>query len=61
MSIEEFESITPVKPPKVNKKTNPILQSVEIFNFVFAPQNVASHLKTLMPVGTAIIIVAEVK
>jgi hypothetical protein len=61
MSIEEFESITPVNPPKVNKKTKPILQSVEIFISVFEPQNVASHLKILIPVGTAIIIVAEVK
>ena len=33
----------------------------EIFNFNFAPWYVANHLKTLIPVGTAIIIVAEVK
>ena len=34
----------------------------EIFNFNFAPcMYVANHLKTLIPVGTAIIIVAEVK
>jgi hypothetical protein len=61
ISIEEFESITPVRPPRVNKNTKPILHKVEIFNFVFAPQKVANHLKTLIPVGTAIIIVAEVK
>jgi hypothetical protein len=61
ISIEELESITPVNPPSVNKKTNPILQRVEIFRFVFAPQKVASHLKILIPVGTAIIIVADVK
>ena len=34
----------------------------EIFNFNFAPfWYVVNHLKTLIPVGTAIIIVAEVK
>lgn len=29
MSIEEFAKITPVKPPTVNKNTNPIDQHIE--------------------------------
>ena len=33
----------------------------EIFNFNLAPWYVANHPKTLISVGTAIIIVAEVK
>jgi len=61
ISIEELDSITPVSPPKVKRNTNPILQSVEIFISSLAPENVASHLKILIPVGTAMIIVAEVK
>jgi len=28
MSIEEFDKITPVKPPTVNKNTNPIAHSI---------------------------------
>jgi hypothetical protein len=28
MSIEELDSKTPVKPPKVNKKMNPLTQSI---------------------------------
>jgi len=59
--MEELASITPVKPPKVKRKTNPILQSEDTFKEFFVPQMVASQLKTLIPVGTAIIIVADVK
>jgi len=61
MSIEEFDKITPVKPPTVNKNTNPIAHSIGAsmeMNELFI---VASHLKTFTPVGIAIIIVAEVK
>jgi len=61
MSIEELDNITPVKPPKVKRNTNPTLQREEIFILFLAPQKVASHLKILIPVGTAIIMVAEVK
>jgi hypothetical protein len=31
MSIEELANITPVNPPKVKRKTNPILHNDEAF------------------------------
>ena len=61
MSIEELDSIIPVNPSIVNNIMKPNDHKTEIFNFNFAPWYVANHLKTLIPVGTAIIIVAEVK
>lgn len=61
ISIDELARITPVRPPMVNKNTNPIAQSKDGVYFSRVPCNVASHLKTLMPVGTAITIVADVK
>ncbi|MFP3022199.1 MAG: hypothetical protein ACEY3K_04440 [Wolbachia sp.] len=45
----------------MNKNTNPNAHMIEEENFINDPFNVANHLKTLIPVGTAIIIVAEVK
>jgi len=61
MSIDELDKITPVSPPTVNKKTNPIAHiigaSIEMEELFI----VANHLKTFTPVGMAIIIVAEVK
>jgi len=61
ISMEEFDRITPVKPPTVNKNTNPIAHnigaSIEI-NELFI---VANQLNTFTPVGIAIIIVADVK
>lgn len=54
-------SIIPVNPPTVNKNTNPKAHKIGVLNFKFDPWSVASHLKILIPVGTAIIIVAEVK
>jgi hypothetical protein len=45
----------------VKRNTNPILHKVDTFILIFAPENVANHLKILIPVGTAIIMVAEVK
>lgn len=61
MSMEEFDRITPVSPPTVNKNTNPIAHSmgasIEI-NELFI---VANQLNTFTPVGIAIIIVADVK
>lgn len=61
MSREEFARIMPVSPPNVNRKTNPRdqIKGGEKENRV--PCKVPNHLKILMPVGTAIIIVAEVK
>lgn len=61
VSIEELASITPVKPPTVNKKINPKDQRREGFGYNWAPYKVPIHLKILIPVGTAIIIVAAVK
>ena len=51
----------PVSPPRVNKKTNPSAQSILGEKVILVPFIVASHLNTFTPVGTAIIIVAEVK
>jgi hypothetical protein len=61
MSRDEFASIIPVSPPVVNKKIKPIAHSIGVFSSTFDPWIVANHLNTLIPVGTAIIIVAEVK
>lgn len=61
ISIDEFDSMIPVSPPVVNKKINPSAQSIGASNFTRDPWIVASHLNTLIPVGTAIIIVAAVK
>ena len=61
MSREELASIIPVKPPTVNRKMNPIAQSIGASYLIRDPCRVASHLKTLIPVGTAMIIVAAVK
>jgi hypothetical protein len=51
----------PVTPPVVNKKMNPIAHSIGVEYLIFEPCRVANHLNTLIPVGTAIIIVAAVK
>lgn len=60
-SKEEFDNTIPVNPPTVNKKINPKDQIKEGENLNRTPWKVANHLKILIPVGTAIIIVAEVK
>jgi hypothetical protein len=39
----------------------PSVQTREGVKFIFEPKIVASHLNTLIPVGTAITIVAAVK
>jgi hypothetical protein len=61
MSIEELAKTTPVNPPIVNKKTNPRAHSREGLYVSWVPWRVANQLKILIPVGTAIIIVAAVK
>jgi len=60
-SREELDKTTPVRPPIVNKKTNPNDQSIGVSNLGCEPAKVASHLNTFTPVGIAIIIVAAVK
>jgi len=61
ISIDEFARTTPVRPPTVNRKTNPRAQHKEGLYVNCVPWRVPSHLKILIPVGTAMIIVAEVK
>ena len=51
----------PVKPPKVNKKIKPFAKSIGVFKTIEPPNIVAIQLKILIPVGTAITIVALVK
>lgn len=62
ISREEFERTIPVTPPTVNRRMNPRAHNMEgLFIGSRDPARVASHLNTLIPVGTAIIIVAAVK
>jgi len=61
ISIEELARIIPVRPPTVNRKTNPIAHRIAGVIYSMLPWRVATHLKIFTPVGTAIIIVAVVK
>ena len=61
ISIDELARTTPVKPPIVNRKTNPSAHKQAALYVIRVPYSVASHLKILIPVGTAMIIVADVK
>jgi len=61
MSKDELARIIPVSPPMVNRKTNPRAHSRGVSNENWDPCNVASQLKILIPVGTAMIMVAAEK
>jgi hypothetical protein len=61
MSNEELDKQMPVRPPIVNRKMNPRVHSMDVVYLIFEPWRVANHLNTLIPVGTAMIIVAAVK
>lgn len=61
ISRAELDKIIPVTPPVVNRKINPRAHNIGAEYLTFEPWIVANHLKTLIPVGTAIIIVAAVK
>jgi hypothetical protein len=61
MSKEEFERTIPVRPPMVKRKINPRAQIMGVSYLIRDPWIVANHLNTLIPVGTAIIMVAAVK
>jgi hypothetical protein len=61
MSIPELDNTIPVKPPKVNRKMKPLANNIGVFNTILPPNIVAIQLNILIPVGTAIIIVAAVK
>lgn len=56
-----MDSTTPVSPPHVKREINPTLHKIAGFGFISEPYRVLSHLKTLIPVGIAIIMVAAVK
>lgn len=51
----------PVSPPTVNKKIKPRAHRSGVSHLMDPPCSVASQLKTFIPVGMAIIMVAEVK
>jgi hypothetical protein len=52
---------TPVNPPTVNKKIKPKAHKLEGVKGIHLPWKVPIHLKILIPVGIAIIMVAVVK
>ena len=51
----------PVNPPIVKRIINPTAHNIGGVNLKFDPKIVAIHLNTLIPVGTAMIMVAAVK
>jgi len=61
ISKDELDKTIPVKPPTVNKNTKPKDQYKEGEKLNRTPWKVPNQLNTLIPVGTAIIIVAVVK
>jgi len=61
MSNEELARTIPVRPPTVNRKRKPSTHRTGASGDRGVPWSVASQEKILIPVGTAIIIVAEVK
>jgi len=61
ISKPAFASMTPVTPPIVNRIIKPKVNSRGVLKVSEPLYNVASQLKILIPVGTAIIIVAAVK
>lgn len=61
VSNDALAKTIPVKPPIVNKKIKPRAQINGVSYLTREPKIVANQLNTLMPVGTAIIIVAAVK
>ena len=61
MSSDELARTIPVSPPTVNKKMKPRAQRRGVSHLIDPPCRVASQLKTLTPVGMAMIIVADVK
>ena len=61
MSRDALDRTIPVKPPVVKRKINPMAQIIGGSFLICEPKIVANHLNTLIPVGTAMIIVAAVK
>jgi len=60
-SIPAFDRIIPVSPPVVNNNTKPTANNNGVVIEITPPQRVKIQLNTLIPVGIAIIIVADVK
>jgi hypothetical protein len=60
-SIPALARTTPVTPPTVNSRMNPIAHSIGVLNVIEPPHIVASQENTLIPVGTAMTIEAKVK
>jgi len=61
MSNLPLAQATPVTPPIVNKIIKPKVYSIGTSKLIEPSHKVANHEKILIPVGTAIIIVAPVK
>ena len=61
VSTPALANTTPVTPPKVNKNIKPIAHNIGVLKLIEPPHIVAIQEKTLIPVGTAIIIVAAKK
>lgn len=61
MSSEEFARTIPVRPPMVKRKMKPRAHKIGGSHLMVPPCSVANQLKTLMPVGMAMIMVADVK
>lgn len=62
MSSPPFARAIPVSPPTVKRKMNPTANRAAGFDRSLDPPHlVAIHEKILIPVGTAMILVAEVK
>jgi len=62
MSSPPFARAIPVSPPTVKRKRNPTANSLAgLVRFLEPPHLVAIQLKILIPVGTAMILVAAVK
>lgn len=60
-SKEALANTTPLNPPKVNRAKKPAAQYNATQSLIQPPCKVAIQLKTLTPVGTAIIIVTVLK
>ncbi len=60
-AIERYRESMPVTPPTVKRNRKPKAQSIGVLNSIEPPHIVAIHEKILMPVGTAMTIVAATK
>ena len=60
-SMLAFDRTMPVTPPRVNRKMKPMANSIGVFSSIEPPHIVAIQEKILMPVGTAMIMVAAMK